>query len=454
LVHDLAEMAANADYAKLPAVAADAAKKSILDTLGVILAAGGMEPAVRGVIDLVRETGGRPESSVLGFAARAPALMAAFANGAMAHCLDFDDHTPFGQHAASSLVPAGFSVAERRGGVSGRDMIAAVAAGQDIFVRLRCNVGWRKDWNLSTVMGVFAATATACRVMGFSCDRIAHALGIASMQSCGTMEVIAGIGSDLRGMYAGFSAKGAVLAALLAEKGLTGVQTLFEGRDGIFNTYFDGKYDRAKILENLGTEYTGAAMLYKPWPAVGTAHSHIHATMELVRQHDLAPHHIAEIRVFVGDYHELMCQPLEARRAPATLVDARFSLPFLVAVAAVRRDMKISDFSRGGLQDPEVLAVAQKVVPIRDRGLDWKLDLPGGRVEIVTYDNRTFEQSGQNVPGTAAAPMTWDDIAAKFRACAAAAATPPSLAQIEAVQQMARNLETLDDATELLRAIE
>lgn len=453
LVYEFAEMAANIDYATLPAAAANAAKKSILDTLGVILAASGMEPAVRGVIDLVRETGGRPESSILGFGGRVPALMAALANGAMAHCLDFDDHTPFGQHASSSVVPAVFAVAERQGGVSGADMIAAVAAGQDIFVRLRCNVGWRKDWNFSTVMGVFAATAAAGRIMGYSRDRIAYALGIASMQSCGTMEVVAGTGSDLRGMYAGFSAKGAVLAALLAEKGLTGVQALFEGRDGIFKTYFDGKYDRDKIVENLGTEYTGAGMLYKPWPAVGTAHSHIHATMELVRQHDLHPNDVTEIRVYVGNYHELMCQPLEVRRSPATLVDARFSLPFLVAVAAVRRDMKITDFSSAGLRDPEVLATALKVVPIQDGSLDWDLELPNGRVEIVTRDNRRFERIGRNVPGTPEAPMSWDDITAKFRACAAAAANPPSPEHIDAIQHMVRKLETLDDATEMLRII-
>lgn len=94
----------------------EAAKKSILDTLGVILAAGGTEPAVQGVVDLVRESGGRPEASVLAFGGKAPAIMAAFANGAMAHCLDYDDQTPWGQHASSSVIPAAFAVAERKVG--------------------------------------------------------------------------------------------------------------------------------------------------------------------------------------------------------------------------------------------------------------------------------------------------------------------------------------------------
>ena len=60
------------------------------------------------------------------------------------------------------------------------------------------------------------------------------------------MEIVCGTGSDLRALYAGFSAKGAVLAALMAEKGLSGMDSLFEGEYGFFRTYFDGRYDGPK----------------------------------------------------------------------------------------------------------------------------------------------------------------------------------------------------------------
>ena len=101
------------------------------------------------------------------------------------------------------------------------------------------------------------------------------------------MEVVAGTGSNLRALYAGFSAKGAVLAALLADKGVTGVDRLFEGEYGVFATYFAGEYDRDAILRDLGQEYQGATTLYKLWPSVGTSHSHIHATIGIVTEHDL-----------------------------------------------------------------------------------------------------------------------------------------------------------------------
>ena len=448
-----ADLVADARYEDLSAGAIDAAKKSILDTLGVILAASGVEPRVRAVVNLVQETGGRPESSVLGLGGRVPAAQAAFANGAMAHCLDFDDRTPWGAHADSSAVPAAFALAERMGGVSGRQMILAIALGQDMFIRLRCNVGWRQDWNLSPVVGVFSATMAASRILGLSREQTAHALGIASMQSSGTMETIFAVGSDLRGMYAGFTAKGAVTAAMLAERGITGINSLFEGKAGIFNTYFGGQYDREKMLENLGKEFTGATMLYKPWPAVGISHTYIHATLELMKEHRLNASDIEEIRVWVGAFQQRMCHPLEERRAPVTPVDAKFSLPFCVALAASRGRVGISDFTAAALKDPQVLALAGKVVPVEDASFDWTTKSPEARVAIVTRGGRTLERLGDNVPGSPEAPLGWDAIAEKFGDCASVAAVPLSADRIRKAQEMARNLEAHDDATALIRVL-
>jgi 2-methylcitrate dehydratase PrpD len=380
-------------------------------------------------------------------------MMAALANGALAHCLDYDDQTPWGQHTASSIVPATFAVAERQGGVSGRDLIAAVAAGQDIFARLRCHVVWKKDWNLSTVLAVFAATAAASRVMELPALQTAHALGIATMQSSGIMEMVAGRGSDLRGLYAGFSAKGAVLAAMMAQKGVTGIDRAFEGEYGFMNTYFGGGYDRDAILRDLSKEFLGSGTLYKRWPCVGTAHSHMKAAIDIVTRNDLDLDDIAEVRLHVGDYHDLMCQPLEERRAPATLADAKFSLPFLVSIAIVRQGMSVSDFSDAGLADAEVPGIGSRISLIRDPALDWKLELPPGRVEIVARDGRRWLEEGRNVPGNADNPMSWADICAKFRECGSVAVTPVTNKVLARGKDLARTLETLGDATELIRSL-
>lgn len=453
IVDDFAGAIAGTRYESLSPAAIEAAKKSILDTFGCILAASGMEPSARAVVDVARECGAKDESTILGFGGKVPAVWAAFANGAMAHCLDFDDRTPWGAHAGSSLVPAAFALAEARGGVSGKQMIAAVAAAQDLFVRLRCNVGWRQDWNLSNVFGAITAAGAASHVLGLGRGKTAHALGIASMNSAGTMELIFGTGCDLRGIYAGFSAKGAVLAALMAEKGVTGIGDLFEGKAGLFNTYFAGNYKREEMLAGLGSDYLGAGMLYKPWPAVGISHTYIHAVLELMKEHRLQPAEVDRIEVFVGDFQKEMSYPLESRRAPSTAVDAKFSLPFVVALAASKGGVTVADFSAEGLNDPQVLAMAQRVVPVEDSEADWKGKSPVARVRIVVNDGHGYERRGDNVPGSPEAPMTWEQLASKFRGCARAAATAVTQDGTEAAIRMAREFERLDDISELVHAI-
>lgn len=453
LSHDFATTVAATHYADLPASAIEGAKKSILDTIGVILGASGVEPAVRGVADIVREAGGAPESTVLGFGGRAPALLASFANGAMAHCLDFDDHAPEGHHPSSSIVPAAFALAERAGGVSGREMIAAVAVGQDVFLRLRRNVESRKDWHLTTVLGVFSAAASAARVLRLSPESISDAFGYAGMQSCGTSEMMYSMGSSQRALYAGFSTKGAVLAALMAQKGISGVHTMFEGKAGLFNTYFGGKYNREGMVADLGKVYSGGEILYKPWPSCGVSHTFIHSTMEIMKEHRLTIADIKQFRVVVGDYAHELCVPIDNRRAPQTSADAKFSIPFCVAVAATHGSPKVEHFFGKGLKDPAVLAAAQKVVPVLDHEYDWTSTLPKGRLEVETVDGRTFILKGGEVPGDAGCPMSWDYLYEKFQDTAKLAAVPPSMEKMRKAQEMVRHLESLDDATEVLRML-
>ena len=186
---------------------------------------------------------------------------------------------------------------------------------------------------------------------------------------------------------------------------------------------------------------------------MGTAHSHLHATIGIVDQRDLRLQDIAELRVFVGDYHQLMCSPLEARRAPTTLVDARFSLPYLVAVAAKQRDVRLADFTTAALRDPSVLAAAARVIPIADSSLDWNLVMPPGRVEIVTHDGRRFDKTGIDVPGSDTAPMTWQQLEDKFQDCMAASLRPLSIARQNDVMSSVSSLEDVDNVSTLLQML-
>jgi 2-methylcitrate dehydratase PrpD len=283
-------------------------------------------------------------------------------------------------------------------------------------------------------------------------NKIANALGIASMQASGTMQVVYG-GGHLRGMYAGFSAQSAVVAALLAHKEVPGIDGVFEGKAGILNAFFEGQYDAEKILAGLGQDYLGATMLYKPWPVVGLAHTYIHATLRLMSRHSLEPASIEQIRVCVAERQLQMCEPLEKRRAPQTAVDAKFSLLYCVAMAAARGEVRVSDFTPTALSDQKVLAMAQRVVPLMDESASVTAKSPVGKVQVLTRDGRTFEELGDNIPGSLEAPMTWEDLARKFVDCTGAAALPVTAAKAQHVVALVERLEELEDATDVIRGL-
>lgn len=439
----------------LPAAALEAARCSTLDTLGCMVGATGFVPSLRHIVDLLREAGGHAESTIIGFGGRVPAWEAAFANGAMAHCLDYDDHIPEGHHPSSAVVPATFAVAERQGGVNGRDFITAIALGQDIFARLRRNVEWKQDWHLSPVLGIYAATAACGKLLGLNQQQMVNALGIATCQSASTMELGYGVGSDLRGMYPAFASRGGVFSALLAQRGITGVQTAFEGKAGVMPVYFGGKWNRQAMIADLGRIYQGADTMYKPWPSCGASHVYIDATLRLLSQHRLAGSDIDRVIVHVGNFAQRLCEPLADRRQPATVVDSKFSIPYAVALAVARGRVGLGDFTEAALRDPEVLRVAGRVEFVTDPQYDWNLHLPGGKVTLITRAGQTLsaESHSENVRGSTASPLGWSDLVDKFEECARHAVKPLAPATTRAVCQAIRNIEGVDDVASIIRLL-
>lgn len=442
-------------FDEIPGAAIDAARSSILDTLGCMVGATGFVPSLRHLADLLRESGGTAESTIIGFGGRVPAWSAAFVNGAMAHCLDYDDHIPEGHHPSSAVVPAAFAVAERIGKVNGRDFLAAIALGQDIFIRLRRNIEWNQDWHLSPVLGVYAAAAACSKLLGLSEAQTLNAIGIATCQSAGTMELGYGVGSDLRGMYPAFASKGGVFSALMAQRGITGVQTAFEGKAGVMPVYFGGRYDREAMLADLGKVYQGADTMYKPWPSCGASHVYIDAVLGIMAKHQLASGDIGKVTVHVGDFAQRLCEPLAGRRRPTTVVDSKFSIPYAVALAVSRGRVGLGDFTEAALRDEKVHGVADRIEFVADPHYDWKLHLPGGRVTVVTRSGQTLsgETLSENVRGSAADPLKWSDLVDKFTECAAHAATPLSAQAVQSVCDQVRGIERLDDVSTIIREL-
>ncbi|MDP2953706.1 MAG: MmgE/PrpD family protein, partial [Chloroflexota bacterium] len=379
-------------------------------TLGVIVAASGMTPGLKELVDLVKEGGGKKESTILGFGGRVPAWMAAFANGAMSHCLDYDDiHYWVAGHPSSSTVPSACAVAERLGKVSGKDLIAAVALGNDLLPRLGYSVGLDTPWH-STLFSFFATAITSGKLLRLNGEQMVDALGLAFCQAAMTRELRVGVGSDIGGMRNAFPSKGGVFSALLAQRGIRGVRSCLEGKAGLYNVYFGGKYDRNALTADLGKKFHGADMGYKAWPACGVTHAYIDSTLALVKEYDIRPEDVAEITVFVGNRGMELCQPLEARRRPAMTMDAKYSLPFTTAVAVANRGVVIRDYSVENLSNPAVLEVARKVTPKLDAEYNMSREHRAGKLEIRMKDGKVYSRGTYFPYGHPKNPISREDL--------------------------------------------
>jgi len=444
--------AAAAAFEDLPDGAVRAARYSTLDTLGVILGASGLVDLSPVVADLAREWGGRPESTVLGFGDRLPAPSAAFVNGSMGHGLDFDDHLPEGHHPSVTVLPALLALAERRGGVSGRELLTALAVGQDLFARLRKNVAWKQDWFMTPVVGTIASAAACARLLGLDAEQCGHAIGIASAQSAMTMQTAYGTGGELRAMYGGFAAKAAVVSAQLAERGIRATAESLEGKAAFLPVYF-GEWDRDAMVAGLGSDFQGETILYKKWPSCGVTHPYIDTALRL-----LGPgrtDEIERIEVFGGEFARQLSEPAELRRRPPTSNDAKFSLPYTVAMALLTGDISVGDFSAEQRLDPAVYEVARKVHFVDDPDLEWGETLPAGAVRITLRSGATLhaEASHDETPGASRNPLGWEQLTAKFADCLAHAARPPSESTRDEATAFVADLENRVDVAELARIL-
>ena len=456
--HIFAENQVKIKYDNIPAGAIEATKKSILDTLGGMLGASGTIPGCRELADLVKESGGREESSILAFGGKVPAWMAAFVNGGMSHGLDYDDlHEGSQLHPSACCVAAGFAMAERLGKVSGKEFITAMALGIDMACRMGMSVGGQArhftTWHLSPTIGVFSSAATASKLLDLDEEKVIDAFGIALCQAGFTFEVNAGIGSNLCGAYPGFPAKNGVLAALMAQKGISGPKNSMNGKAGFFPVYFGGNYDREILFSDLGKTFEGENVGFKFWPACGGTSPYIDTLLNVVKEHDIQPDDIEQVTIGVGELDQMLFEPLDARRTPTTPLDAKYSMPFTLAIAIARRKVVIADYSDEGLNDPLVLDLAQKISPNLEKDVNSGYIGVGYLVELKTRDGKMYQERTGHAYGRIKNPMSMDDLVEKFRYCASVAVKPYADDAMEEVIKMLVGLEQVGDVGEVMRLL-
>ncbi len=445
----LAQQITNLHYDDLPAAVVETTRLSILDTIGVSLAACTLGEVTAAFADLAQNNPAGA-STVIGFGIKCSADMAAFVNGSMAHALDYEDTHDAGLvHPTGTALYAALAAAQERGNVSGAQLVTAVAAGADLTCRLALALDdeTRFGWSIRPLLGAYGAAAAAGKVYGLSAEQMVQAFAFAFCQATSSSGFMSDSRSHWRAMRDAFAARAGVISAQLALRNVHYYDGPIEGAQGLYAQYVQGRYDPARIVKDLGQVFEGANVSFKPWPSCRGTHAFVEAAITLVKHHALCPQHIQRIDARVSPLFRVLTEPIQQKRRPATANDAKFSLPYTLAIALLRQRVGLADYLPDSLTDPTVLALADKVECTVDVGLGLADSLQG-TLTLHMADQCQFQQTVSTPLGHPTRPLSLQQLEQKFLECASYA-PPASAEHIGRWLERLKNIDALNDVQNL-----
>ena len=459
LSEQVAALAAGVEYNALPAETVRAARFVALDAVGVMLAASGLSPEARAFADMARAMGEGP-CAILGTGHSASPVMAALANGAMAHALDFEDAFDLSPgHPNASLVPALLALAQMRAAagdpVDGKRFLAALVAGCELSCRMGLALRQKMEqggWYPPPILAGFGAAAGAAHLLRLTPRQIADALSLILCSVTMPGEIKYSQRTTIRAIREAFPAQAAVQAALLAQAGVAGFEEPLEGRAGFYALYAGGQCAPEVLLAPLGGSFWIEQLTFKPWPSCRGTHPFIEMALALQAEHGFAAQDIAAIRAGIGPMQVMLAEPPERKAAPDLAIDAKFSVPFCTALALAKGGVGLDSFAPAMLADPAVRALAARVTcHVPDGAESWRGD--AGMLQIELANGAVLSAQREAARGAPHNPLAEGEVVDKFVACAARAARP--LAEKEARELAARilSLEECSDTGALFASL-
>ncbi len=404
----LAEWAGDLEYNDIPSELIETARENILDIIGCGLF-GSTLPWVRTVCDMVIDWGGKAEATLWGRNTKVPSVNAVFANTNAANSFEFDDtYFPTGIHPGALVVSSALATSEYKGGATGKELISAVVAGHEVSARIRSGLGWSvlHGWNGTAICSTFGSAVASAKIMGLPPAQIADAIGIAGPYVGGLLTY--GFKAGAKRVVNARSGQGGMLAALLAEKGVTGYKDFIESKQGGFISAHSSDPTTEKVIENLGTEYLFKNMALKKYPNCTSFHAVLDALYEITGTNPVDVDSLDRIVVNTTTG----AQKNDVGNTYDNVHSAQMSMPYAVAAKIADGVVGVEQFSEDKIQDERIRRIAEKVEILVDtdldsRGLDHRL---AARVELFMKSGDKLESSVIRNPRR----MTNDEVRAKF----------------------------------------
>ena len=438
------------DFSTLDDTAIERARWRILDAIGCLVA-GANAAGCRAMLSMVKKWGGATESTILVHGIKSPAFHAAMVNSLMTRSFDFEPVDAEGEnrsspaHISGTTVPTALAMGEYKA-IGGKELITALVLGDDISSRLGVASGFDFElgWDNTGTINEFGATAIAGKLLGLNAKQMHNAFGIVLNQVAGTMDGVYDKSMSFK-LPIALSARNGIFSAELAGQGFIGVKDPFLGDHGFFRLYCRN-YDTREITKDLGKRFYADAVI-KPYSACRMTHSSIDSALKIANDSYYKVEDITEIEVLLTPgVFKGFCSQLSFH-GDTPQVEAAFSIPYTVACALLRRDVKPDYFTEVAIHDQEIENLIGKMRLMPDIPDD---EGQRTQINIKMRDGRKLSATTDFPKGHyVKSPITANEIKEKFISNVAFSQTIP-VDKAEKALSIIEKLEELKDVRELV----
>jgi 2-methylcitrate dehydratase PrpD len=452
----LSDYIARETFDTIPDPIREEIKRRILDFCGVTLA-GSLRMESKIVHGLVRQLGGIPESTLIGFGDKTSCVNAALANGTTSHIIELGDWTRYLMHPGETMLSAALALGERER-VDGKTFMSAAVVGYETGLRIASagNPGIRmRGFHTIGTVGPFGAAAACSKILGFDGDKTEQALGLASSQSAGLLTFLEGGGAMSKRLQAGKANSNGLLAALLAREGFVGPRGVLESEKGFFKAFVhwnEYPYHPERVVKDLGTRYEIMNTNIKLHSCCGPLHPGLDAIEGMMREDGVKEEEIE--RVVIGSFRNAVDGHDEI--APDTVVGATMSYPYCIAMLLSKGRVSVSEFTEEKLKDPMFMKRVRETGGKVQLSIDPELEKAypekmAARVKVVMRGGKTFERLVDFPKGFYPEhPVSAEEVRSKFISLATQVLSEDQSGEII---RLVGHLEQVHDVGELMKLL-
>lgn len=432
----IAEFSISLKFEDLPKEVVNEVKRYLYDSIGC--AYGGYHTKDVNILrDIYKNMGGKEEATLIGFGEKIPAVNATLVNSLMIRALDFNDiYWKEDPSHPSDLIPAALSVGELVN-TAMKDVIVAIVLAYEFEQRL-CEFavpGIReRKWHHATLTQ-FVSPVVAGKLLGLNVEQMVNAIGISGSHNHTIGCPTAGKLTMMKNTVDPMAVQSGVFAALMAQKGYTGTEAIFEGKEGFMDCFFgwdvkeqklnavkmggrefeeEWKWNLDKLLGGLGDSYKIMKCSMKAFPCEALSHVHITAVLNAVKKNNIKYDEIDSVTITtIARAYDILFDPHKYR--PESRETADHSLPYSVAAAIVDRKVTTHSFSEEKLKDPKIWEIIDKIKGEASEEFEKMFpEKQPSKVIIRTKDGREFSEYREYPKGDPREPMTMEDLEIKF----------------------------------------